>query len=573
MKIANFYATKLKADIDAVTSIIGVDVLPKDDDGVVITEGILVLEARKADKHEIIRYTGVDGTNLTGCTRGQGGTTATTHAKGSLVEMNATGTHLTELYEHVNAVVTGANQGWIPMLGTVTTMDNYGNKSHRIKISGNHLGAVSKGMRLKITRSSSVQTQVSALNGVNQHWNRTATINGMTFTDDFAVGAWVKLSGYAAGSTYIVSRYNGTSGWQLEVVSDGRITLIGRNGASANFSQVLSYQSLPVNKWVHITAQLDMSAFTATSTTSYIMFDGVEIPSTVNRGGTNPTSLVQAGNLEIGSNNGGIQPFNGKIAQAWIASAKITQANIRSFMNAPLTAALCATHNIISAYAFDGNGNDINTTNANNLTAQNAATATNADSPFNANVFAIVMTDPVYTAPDTYMVISTPEGYPLPNTGLDAASYSSVKAPYGFPSQRNKWEVMYISRRDASQFSSVIGTWYNIASANLNIPAGAWKLDYMLELIVNQAAGGHVDMFATLSTTTNSEADIEFTVNAFAANTIQISHAIGRSKAIELSSATPYYLLSKVSQGTSGITIYNYGPNGPTIIRAENAYL
>jgi hypothetical protein len=39
------------------------------------------------------------------------------------------------------------------------------------------------------------------------------------------------------------------------------------------------------------------------------MIDGVNVPASVTRGGTNPTSLIQAGNLEIGSINGGTATF------------------------------------------------------------------------------------------------------------------------------------------------------------------------------------------------------------------------------------------------------------------------
>ena len=75
-----------------------------------------------------------------------------------------------------------------------------------------------------------------------------------------------------------------------------------------------------------------MSAFTNTPTTGYIMIDGVDVPATYTRGGTNPTALVQAGNIEVGAYNGGTNPFPGKIAQAFVSSAKITQANVRTLI-------------------------------------------------------------------------------------------------------------------------------------------------------------------------------------------------------------------------------------------------
>jgi hypothetical protein len=44
--------------------------------------------------------------------------------------------------------------------------------------------------------------------------------------------------------------------------------MYGTNTAGGNYSNVKTYQSLPLNKWVHVAAQLDMSTFTATTTTS-----------------------------------------------------------------------------------------------------------------------------------------------------------------------------------------------------------------------------------------------------------------------------------------------------------------
>jgi hypothetical protein len=68
-----------------------------------------------------------------------------------------------------------------------------------------------------------------------------------------------------------------------------------------------------------------MSAFTATTLTSYTMLDGLDVPATVSRAGTNPTALIQAGNLQIGAANT-LNFFPGKIAQVAIYNAKVTQA-------------------------------------------------------------------------------------------------------------------------------------------------------------------------------------------------------------------------------------------------------
>lgn len=325
---------------------------------------------------------------------------------------------------------------WLPLGEAPDTFTYNGNRSYTLVFNSTDLtDTLSEGMRLKLTRTVSAQTQCTDLEASSsQYWNKTSP-SGMTFTDDFVAGAWVKLESYARGS--IISRYNGTSGWVLEILADGRVQLYGCNAGSSNVSLVQSYQSIPLNKWVHIAAQLDMSAYTATTTTSYVMIDGVDVPATVSRGGTNPTALVQEGDLQVGKDNT-TNYFDGKIAQAFVSSAKITQANVRTLISQGLTSALITTHSIASAYSFDNSANDLNTTNGNNLTAQGSAVATNIDSPFGNYLggtleYGIVASKPTFST-NTTVVVQVPEGCAIPTSGgISAVSYSTNKQPYGFP--------------------------------------------------------------------------------------------------------------------------------------------
>jgi hypothetical protein len=225
----------------------------------------------------------------------------------------------------------GSATGWInDSLPAFSSATNNGNRSYDITFASTVASLLSPGMRLRTTRTVTAPTQCTSLNGTTQYWVKT-TPNKLTFTDDFVVSAWVKLSAYPASSGMIASRFNGTSGWYLRVDAAGYIELAGTNAGASNYSYVRSYQSIPLNKWIHIAAQLDMSTFTATTTTSYVMLDGVDVPAAVSRAGTNPTALVQAGNLEIGSYNGGLLLLTGKIAQVAIYNAKVTQSTIRTY--------------------------------------------------------------------------------------------------------------------------------------------------------------------------------------------------------------------------------------------------
>ena len=185
--------------------------------------------------------------------------------------------------------------------------------------------------------------------------------------------------------------------------------------------------------------------------------------------GTNPTALVQAGNLEIGSQNSGTVLFPGKIAQVALYSAKVTQATILASINQTLSG---SETSIVGAWTFNGNGND-SSANALNLTAQASATATTTDSPMNATEYGIIMGNSFST--NTTLTVQVPEGYTLPTSGgIGLASYSNQSTPYGFPRDEGKWRVSYLLRTDISTTSNA--TFAAMTGINFSAPAGAWKM-------------------------------------------------------------------------------------------------
>lgn len=366
---------------------------------------------------------------------------------------------------------------------TVTAL---GNRSYSIVVNTTDLtGTLSRGMRLRTTRTVTAPTQCTSLNGTTQYYSKTSPA-GMTFTDDFTVSAWVKLASYNGATNNIASRFNGTSGWSFEINSSGQVKLVGLNAGGANFSQVLSYQSIPINKWVFVQANLDMSAFTTNTdggaSGSTIAIDGVNVPSAVTRGGTNPTALIQAGNLEIGSQNGGSNPFNGKIAQVAIWNSKITIATMLTYLSQGLAG---TETSLISAYSFNNSINDLNA-NANNLSANGSAVATNADSPFGGQADGTISSTLDYAiitktafSTNTTLTVQVPEGCTIPTSGgVSAVSYATVKCPYGMPIQRGKWRLESILRTSNSTTSNATYGAFISGGWALNVPIGEWMVGW-----------------------------------------------------------------------------------------------
>lgn len=464
---------------------------------------------------------------------------------------------------------------WRSVGTTISSVTYNGNRSYTAVLGADKSTILNPKMRLRSTRGTAAPTQSTSLNGTNQYWQDT-TVTGMTWTDDFCTGAWIKLSSYPIPGTYpgIISRTNGTNGWQMSLTPAGQVFLQGNNGGTSNNRGVNSYQSLPLNKWVQITAELDMSAHTVSPTTSYIMIDGVDVPSYVFSTGTNPTALVQAGNLEVGSNGSGVT-MPGKIAQAWVSSAKITQANARNLMSQGLTSALISAHAIASAYSFDGNGNDLNTTNANNLTAMNGATATNADSPFGGQANGTISSTKDYgiiqRVVGTSVTFQVPEGCAVPTSGTVTLEYSTMAAPYGFPGDIDKWRVLMMAMARINRGATTSGTYY--VNQGITIPVGKWAISMRGQYYAGLGAAGTISIGMGLHTSAGVTDDKSVLATRLYMLNIQelgLEFNTPRSM-LDLSAATFYYQ-NEYCNGTYTVMglLQDFAP---TIISAENAYL
>jgi hypothetical protein len=455
---------------------------------------------------------------------------------------------------------------------TVSSVTANGNRSYTINFASDYSTTLSPGMRIKTTRTVAAPTQCTSLNGTTQYYNKTSP-NKLTFTDDFVVSAWVKMTSYGAESS-IATRFNGTSGWLLNINSSGQIYLNGSNAGSGNTSRVTSYQSIPLNKWVHIAAQLDMSTFTATTTTSYVMIDGLDVPSAVSRTGTNPTALIQAGNLEIGSSNGGTQFFPGKIAQVAIYSAKVTQANIKATISQGLTG---SETSLVSAYSFNNVITDLNTSTANNLTAQGSAVATNADSPFGYQADGTISSTLDYSIitkiTTTAVTVQVPEGCTIPTTGgISGVSYATVKTPYGFPGQRGKWDIESYIQTLGSTSSPTIATFYPNTNYALTVPIGEWVFNATPTFEMTAPTGSpNLSGKARIQTTGGIE--VKYTVQRSQIGTVGVANywdiTMSTRVPLSLAAATSYCVALTPDNGV-GCSWY-LGCEGRMFV--ENAYL
>lgn len=501
--------------------------------------------------------------------------------KGILKFANQDGTLLTSAVRAALNLDSGTSTGWTVLGYALNTVTANGNHSYTCVFNSNDLTTtISAGMRLRFTRTVLAPTQCTSLNGTTQYYSKTSP-SGMTFTDDFTVSAWVKLTSYPASGATIASRYNGTSGWDLRINPTGQLILEGYNSGAANNSEVTSYQSVPLNKWVHIAAQLDMSAFTATTTTSYTMMDGVDVPASVTRGGTNPTTLIQpVADLQIGAGNSTLF-FPGKIAQVAIYSAKVTQATILASMNQTLSG---SETSLISAYSFNGIKTDLNTSNANNLTANGSAVETNADSPYGAQAGGTVsstldygIVQSVAFSTNTTVIVQVPEGCTIPTTGgVSAVSYSVNKVPYGMPLEREKWRTKLIIRTTVGVGAVSQNTWYNPSGHQMVMPGGPMDVSVQVTPYHYKNTSTTSSWTGSLSTSNSTATDTDFhmyNVIEGASSTIEVRATQYRSKGVNNAIATIYYLIALTDTGGGTNDLGFQGASSATIIQAEPSYL
>lgn len=374
--------------------------------------------------------------------------------------------------------------GWLTPSGSfsVSTGYNKGNREYDITSSVDLTGILSPGMKLKVARNTAPPTQCVDLESTSSHYASDTTISGITFTDDFTCEAWIKLESYTRGC--IISRYNGTSGWVFEVLSTGQLQLYGANASAANFSLTQSYQSLPLNRWVHVAACLDMSTFTTAASPIYV--DGSSVPVAVSRGGTNPTALVQAGDLQIGKDNT-TNYFDGKVADVRLWDSIRTATQIRDNMNQQLVG---SETNLVGYWKLNGNFNDSDS-NANNLTGQNSAVATNADNPMQSIEYAEVV-----SLTSTIITVRTPIGYQIPNMTLNTPAYSINDGPFGWPMSANK-KIGSVMRMANFTSTSTSDTDIDGMATTVTVPTGGADLRIVLKaefIASTQAAGNGVNL-------------------------------------------------------------------------------
>ena len=458
------------------------------------------------------------------------------------------------------------NTGWNALSYALTYGANNGNKEFTVTTPYDLTGILTPGMRLKVSRSVTPPTQAMKFVKSSSQWANKTSPSGYTFTGAFTQEAWVFLTSYPSGSAgAIIGRRSGSVGANyLRVDSTGQLSILYGDG-SGNFTQFQTYQSLPLNRWVHVAG-----AVTSVSSKTAVMYiNGAIVPSATILSAA--TTLVQAGDLGVGGYTSGTETFDGYISEARVWSAAQSQANIQANMAISLVG---SETNLVALFQGNGNFNDA-TSNANNLTANGGAIATQAANPYSATEYAII-TKVSYSNPTTTITLFTGTDYTIPNQTLNTPYYATVKAPYGFPASKYKWLVDYKYKTSVSQIVTSTGAWLNIAGLQFSIPTGDFDVDCPISSAATASAAALVGNNFTLSTANNTESNDELSGQSTLVNvsSTQVNGSILLKGLLSNSAITTWFLNAQPTAVSGTTTAFlNASASVPCEFRFFNAYI
>lgn len=146
--------------------------------------------------------------------------------------------------------------------------------------------------------------------------------------------------------------------------------------------------------------------------------------------------------------------------------------------------------------------------------------------------------------------------YLMANSTITANYYSNVKAPFGFPIDKNKWSV--IITYNTNQFSTPATSYSNPNGIKLDVPIGDWHISLKgILYVISSVAKNYMLLYGALSTSNNSVSNDELSAysaighsSAVLTDFSQIMYVAGD---VTTTAKTSYYPI--VKQGNAGGTI------------------
>lgn len=400
-----------------------------------------------------------------------------------------------------------STNGWSSLPSNVFSyLANNGNKDYTLTTPSDVTSFLTPGMKMRFDRSVAPPTQcMSFLSASSQYATKAAPTGAVsTFTGPFSAESWIYLLSYTGAAQSIITRRNGSVGnWGLIITGNAGVA-IRYGDAGGNFTEIDSLLGLPLNRWIHAAGVVT----SVSGKTGAIYINGASV-STVNSLNS-ATTLVQTGNLSIGCQGAGAGDFfNGYLSETRVWSQAQSQANIQANMNISLVGNEAGL-----AFLAKGNGsfND-STTAANNLTATNGASATQAFSgignglaPANSTEFGYIISS-VFSGGLTTIHLFTGSAGNIPNATITNPFFSTSAQPYGFPDQSTfKLDAFDSTGTTTNALATLLLRYVTnnpIDNMRWPNPAGTGGIFYLNQVGTLRSVSGLTNSFATSTTTTS----------------------------------------------------------------------
>lgn len=454
--------------------------------------------------------------------------------------------------------------GWTPDANT-WTYSSVDSPTGIVSVNADMTAKLSKGMRIKYSQAQALTgycsfdaTSAWGVGGFTStdtsmtytagKFSNAATFNGTTSkivvtdaanlkpTGDFTLGCWFKTSNTGAGKSLFqtYSKNTNSAGFMFYVTSGNVLgVLLGNNTGTSDNTSMVGTTTVTDGNWHY-------GVLTYRNNYLQIYLDGkLEVSSYSVAPAYAATNYVRIGTF-------------------------VTTGTDLLFMNGQIDDLY-----LINGYALD------------EKTIYDKYIAATAQGTGNITVTknAIVTNVGAYSGSATLVTLYHGTDFMLDNATVSSPSYSSMKTPFGFNLNPDKWSVMITDVSNAAQSSPVSGTYYNLGSLAITVPIGKWRIYFntISDAVVTTTAVRVTTLSCGLSTSTSAISDFDLRTTQIQTIPIltgaQARLNSSREKSLTMSTKTTYYLIQFISCVDAPTSIAFRGDLATTVLRATIEYL
>lgn len=181
-----------------------------------------------------------------------------------------------------------------------------------------------------------------------------------------------------------------------------------------------------------------------------------------------------------------------------------------------------------------------------------------------------------FTAGKTILTVYGGTDYTLSNAAITLPYFSIVKAPFGFPLNAEKWDLVFSDNANTySTAATVAATWYTLSfggnPAQLVVPIGLWDMSYKGGFYITMSSG-NAYLLTTLTSTNNAEISKKYSCAFYVTGILGLCSLTNQGNTVLQTVKTTWYLNTQ-SLFANCTAIQAYGSRSGIEIKAKCLYL